>query len=987
MTVPRARVNWTGAVVLLLAGVSICSGQAGVINTVAGNGNRGLSGDGGPATSAQIGGQAVNLAADNAGNFYFADVENARIRRVNPAGVITTLSTGSYNSVAVDAAGNLYATTGSAVRRISLAGVVTTIGGGQFPGFSGDGGPATSAAMSPNNVAVDGAGIVYIAESLNQRIRKIDTAGIITTIAGNGTQGFSGDGGPATAAQLALPQGIAADAAGNVYFVDGLNGRVRKISTSGIITTVAGNGSAFGVGENVPATSIGITSTYVAVDAAGNLYLTEPGTHRVRKVNTAGLLSTLAGGNGPGFSGDGGPATSARLFAPSSVASDASGNVWIADLNNYRIRKVSAGTTAAALTVTPATINFAYTIGGATPGNQTVALQSTGAALPYSLAIATASGGNWLNASPSVGTTPANLTILVNLPALTALTAGVYQGTITITSSVPGVAPQTITVRLTVTGTGGSGGITLNSVVNASGYQEKLSPGVVFVGFGTGMGPAAIAIANAPAYPDALAGTSITFTPAAGGAAITARMVYTVSGQIAAQLPSSTPPGSYLARVTYNGQTSAPLTVTVVPRSLGIATANSSGSGPVQATIGNVNGGVSLTRFTTGQVSFGGNNWTLSPAHPGDTLVLWGTGGGADAANDAGGSSGDQTAAGSFAVLVGGRRITPIYAGASAGYPGLWQVNFVLPPDLETGCSVPLQVTGGGELSNGVILPIAAPGQPACSDPRLPANLLAKLDAGGTITFAAFAVARTTDTTANVTQDSASGLIGRYTAAAWMLLNFGPRFGFCAVYDRSYAVNGLDPASPSMLDAGSRLPLSGPGLPGGFTLAATAIQLGSFYAGPLQAGSLAAGMYTLSAPGGSQVGPFAVSTNFPASFALTNFGSISTIDRRQPLTLNWTGSGVDRTVVTLSSSTRTGSTQRTVTVNCDIPGNLGSYAIPAAALAYLQPVSSSGDNLGSIAIYGQSQSSKISASLIGGGEVDLGGLVGNLGVSKNVAIQ
>ena len=111
MTVPRARVNWTGAVVLLLAGVSICSGQAGVINTVAGNGNRGLSGDGGPATSAQIGGQAVNLAADNAGNFYFADVENARIRRVNPAGVITTLSTGSYNSVAVDAGGNLYATT------------------------------------------------------------------------------------------------------------------------------------------------------------------------------------------------------------------------------------------------------------------------------------------------------------------------------------------------------------------------------------------------------------------------------------------------------------------------------------------------------------------------------------------------------------------------------------------------------------------------------------------------------------------------------------------------------------------------------------------------------------------------------------------------------------------------------------------------------------------------------------------------------------
>src|SRR5262249_16134579 len=139
-----------------------------------------------------------------------------------------------------------------------------------------------------------------------------------------------------------------------------------------------------------------------------------------------------------------------------------------------------------------------------------------------------------------------------------------------------------------------------------------------------------------------LAGTSVTFTPVGGGNAITAKMVYTLAGQIAGVLPSSTAPGTYAVRVTNNGVASAPQNVTVVARSFGIASANSAGSGTAQATIGNVNSGISLTRFNAGSVSFNGLTWTLAPAHAGDTLVLWGTGGGADAANDTGGTSGDQ---------------------------------------------------------------------------------------------------------------------------------------------------------------------------------------------------------------------------------------------------------------------------------------------------------------------------------------------------------
>jgi uncharacterized protein (TIGR03437 family) len=163
---------------------------------------------------------------------------------------------------------------------------------------------------------------------------------------------------------------------------------------------------------------------------------------------------------------------------------------------------------------------------------------------------------------------------------------------------------------------------------------------VVFVIFGNNLGPAEIEGTSLP-YPPDLAGTSISFTPVAGGAAVPAKLVFTSIAVVAGFLPSSVAPGTYSVTVTYNSQTSSPQNVTVAQRSFGIAAANSGGTEEAQATLANVNGGLSLVRFTNGSTSSGGFTFALTPAHPGDTVVLWGTGGGADPANDAGGTSGD----------------------------------------------------------------------------------------------------------------------------------------------------------------------------------------------------------------------------------------------------------------------------------------------------------------------------------------------------------
>ena len=220
---------------------------------------------------------------------------------------------------------------------------ISTIGGTGIPGFSGDGSAASAAEIfGPAGVAVDGAGNSYFADYYNQRVRKISSSGSITTIAGNGTAGFSGDGGPAVDAQLNYPMGVAADAYGNVYIADRYNNRVRKVDASGTITTVAGTGASSYTGDNGPATAAKLAGPFgVAADIAGNIFIADRSNQVIRKVDANGTITTIAGTGAAGYNTNDWPsATLADLYNPSSVAVDNMGNVYIADHDNNLVRKV-----------------------------------------------------------------------------------------------------------------------------------------------------------------------------------------------------------------------------------------------------------------------------------------------------------------------------------------------------------------------------------------------------------------------------------------------------------------------------------------------------------------------------------------------------------------------------------------------------------------------------------------------------------------------
>ena len=331
----------------------------GVITTVAGNGTAGFDGDNGPATSAELY-YPYGIAMDAAGDLYIADSLNNRIRKVSN-GVITTVAgdgtccsdsgdgratgAGLWNphGVAVDAAGNLYLadTRNHRIRKVSDGGIATVAGNGTR-GFGGDNGPATSAQLAfPYGVAVSAAGdLLDIADTGNERIRRV-SGGVIATVAGNGTAGFSGDNGAASSAQLNGSESVAVDAAGNLYIADRGNERVRKVS-NGVITTAAGNPTQGYVGDGGPPAGAQLYYPYgVAVDSSGDLYIAEE-CGRIRKVSN-GIVATLAGDGTPGFAGDNGPAGSALFDQPEAVAIDSAGNLFIADTGNHRIRKVANG--------------------------------------------------------------------------------------------------------------------------------------------------------------------------------------------------------------------------------------------------------------------------------------------------------------------------------------------------------------------------------------------------------------------------------------------------------------------------------------------------------------------------------------------------------------------------------------------------------------------------------------------------------------------
>jgi len=332
----------------------------GTISVVAGGGNS-SPGDGGPATAAELEWPS-GVAIDSHGNVYISDGDTYTIRKVDSGGIIHTIAgigTSSFGDggpatsaglnypqdVKVDPNGNLYIADSNSnrIRKVTPAGDISTFAGNGNDGFSGDGGPATSAEINfPEGVAVDSQGNLYIADSNNLRVRKVTPDGTISTVAGNGTGGYSGDGGPATSAELNYPDAVAVGSHGDVYIADTSNYRIRKVTTGGTITTVAGNGTSGYSGDEGPATSAEISYVWgIAVDSTGNLYIADGDNNRIRKVTPDGTISTIVGNGKEGYSGDGGPATSAEIDYPMGVAVDSAGNLYISDDDNLRIRMVT----------------------------------------------------------------------------------------------------------------------------------------------------------------------------------------------------------------------------------------------------------------------------------------------------------------------------------------------------------------------------------------------------------------------------------------------------------------------------------------------------------------------------------------------------------------------------------------------------------------------------------------------------------------------
>jgi sugar lactone lactonase YvrE len=333
-----------------------------IITTVAGTGQRGMSGDGGPATQALIQ-RPTAVALDSKGNLYIAEEQNNRVRMVTPKGIITTvvgtgrtklqdvdLSADKTNlsnayGIATDLDDNLYVLSrGHAkILKVGADGIARRIAGTGKSGFSGDGGPALKAQINfSNHLVADSHGNLFIADTGNQRVRKISTDGIITTVAGTGERGYSGDGGPAVEAKLAAPAAIAIDADGNVYIADFLNHRIRKLSTDGTITTIAGTGTKGYNGDGRLAIESQIGEPCgVAVDRQGYVYIGDQVNMRVRAVTPSGIMHTVAGTGVRGHTGDGGPSEKALTSNPDIIAFGPKGNLFIPDHINAVVRKLT----------------------------------------------------------------------------------------------------------------------------------------------------------------------------------------------------------------------------------------------------------------------------------------------------------------------------------------------------------------------------------------------------------------------------------------------------------------------------------------------------------------------------------------------------------------------------------------------------------------------------------------------------------------------
>jgi sugar lactone lactonase YvrE len=354
-----------GLVFLLVSALPVLT-NAQIVTTIAGNGTAGYTGDGGMATACELDAPSF-IAFGVLGGFgvlYVDDAYNNRMRQIKIGGIIRCVAgngTAGYSGdggqataaelnnpggMTTDKHGNVYFAelNNGVVRKFNNLGIIKTIGGDGGTSFYGDGGLATNASFNtPHNVAIDTIGNVFVCDQWNHCIRKIDTAGYISTVAGTPmTSGFSGDGGAATDAKLSYPNYVRTDTLGNLFITDNGNQRIRKVTPDGVIHTIAGNGSVGYSGDGGPATLASLNYPGgIEMDSYGNIYIGDAYNNRVRCIS-GGTIFTIGGTGAVGYTGDGGPATAATFNKPSDIAVDNYNNIYVNDWFNNVIRKISA---------------------------------------------------------------------------------------------------------------------------------------------------------------------------------------------------------------------------------------------------------------------------------------------------------------------------------------------------------------------------------------------------------------------------------------------------------------------------------------------------------------------------------------------------------------------------------------------------------------------------------------------------------------------
>jgi uncharacterized protein (TIGR03437 family) len=579
------------------------------LTVLAGNGTAAFAGDGGRATAASFN-TPLGLVLDSAGNIYIADSGNKRIRKVNGAdGTISTFAGNGFyrfagdggpaasavlsspQGMTLDAAGNLYiADTGNnRVRKVTPSGIITTVAGNGTPGFSGDGGPAVNAELSsPVAVVVDNSGNLYIADLGNGRVRKV-SGGVINTAAGGGGNNNNICGGAALSATI-TPVDLGVDGAGNVFIALGFGGTICKVSGSTItaipttfeafsvvldvagsiyftdgyyrihkianntVTTYAGTGMPGFSGDGGPAAKASLNIPgKMTIDAAGNLYVVDFNNNRVRKIDPAGIITSVAGGYFGQPAGDGGAATSATLGYPQGLAVSRTGDLYLADTGNHRIRVVLAKPPGAQ--VSPATMLFSAASGGAVTVPQRITVQADISAMAYTASVTTEEG-NWLSVQPATGFTAATLSVTADP---TGLDPGFHAGTITV--NLPYANPQRFTIAV-------SFNVSQSLPPKLSVDSPRLSliatqagaaaRGVIRVGNGGGGG----LNFSAAASTDSGAGW-LTVAPASGSASPVSPAPLSVTAD-----PSSLAPGVYRGKVSVTSadtgeQSSVPVTLVV----------------------------------------------------------------------------------------------------------------------------------------------------------------------------------------------------------------------------------------------------------------------------------------------------------------------------------------------------------------------------------------------------------------------------------------